>query len=172
MTFEVGDKVIYPNQGVGIIEDVCMQSIGGQSGEFYMVRLADTESTVMVPVHNVDTVGMRRLSSESEVKGLLTVLEGDFEEPDPDWKSRYKVNLDRMNSGDVCEVAEVFKNLYWLSFRKSLSFREKKMYDRAQQLVISEIATVTRRAYEETMEQVVQLMDAAYSRAQEREMVG
>ena len=155
MSFKVGDKVIYPNQGVGVIENVATRKIGGQDEQFYMVRLTANDSTVMVPISNVDNVGMRTLSDDSQVKKLFGVLRSDFSEPDPDWKTRYKLNLEKMNSGEICEVARVLRNLYYLSFRKSLSFREKKMFDRARTLVISEIATVKQQEFEQTEEEVV-----------------
>jgi CarD family transcriptional regulator len=164
MSFKVGDKVIYPNQGVGVIEDVATRSIGGQAEEFYMVRLSASDSTVMVPVANVDNVGMRTLSNESQVEKLYDILQSDFVEPDPDWKTRYKLNLEKMNSGEICEVARVLRNLYYLSFRKSLSFREKRMFDRARHLVISEIATVKRQDFDATEVEVSDLLDQSYER--------
>ena len=167
MSFKVGDKVIYPNQGVGVIEDVAERTIGGQAAEFYMVRLAASESTVMVPVSNVDNVGMRTLSSKSQVERLFAILGSDFAEPDPDWKTRYKLNLEKMNTGEICEVAVVLRNLYYLSFRKSLSFREKRMFDRARQLVVSEIATVKQADLAETEVEVDLMLDETYKRTVE-----
>src|SRR5690606_33454389 len=158
MSFKIGDKVIYPNQGVGIIEEVCHRTIAGNSEEFYRVRLKASDSTVMVPVSNAGNVGMRRLCTEQQMEQLFTILNGDFKEPDPDWKTRYKLNLERMTTGEVCEVAQVFKNLYYLSFRKSLSFREKKMFDRARQLVISEIATVKGQDFDEAEKEVIAIL--------------
>ncbi len=164
MTFKVGDKVIYPNQGVGIIEDVSLRTIAGQAEQFYMVRIAANSSTVMVPVSNASNVGMRTLSNKEQVRKLFAILGSEFTEPDPDWKSRYKESLEKMNSGNVCEVAKVLRNLYFLSFRKSLSFREKKMYDRARHLVISEIATVKDQEFETTEGEVDSILDATYQK--------
>ncbi len=164
MTFKVGDKVIYPNQGVGVIEDVSLRTIAGQAEKFYMVRIDANSSTVMVPVSNAANVGMRTLSNKEQVRKLFAILESEFAEPDPDWKSRYKENLEKMNSGDVCEVAKVLRNLYFLSFRKSLSFREKKMYDRVRHLVISEIATVKEQEFEKTEGEVDSILDATYQK--------
>jgi CarD family transcriptional regulator len=164
MTFKVGEKVIYPNQGVGVIEDVSSRTIAGCCQQFYMVRIDANDSTVMVPVNNAENVGMRTLSDGDQVRKLFEILEMEFAEPDPDWKSRYKVNLEKMNSGDVCEVAKVLRNLYFLSFRKSLSFREKKMFDRAKHLVISEIATVKKQDLEKTENEVESILDATYQK--------
>jgi len=164
MSFKIGDKVIYPNQGVGVIEDVSKKTIAGHAEEFYMVRLTANDSTVMVPVTNADNVGMRTLSSESQVKGLLDILGDDFVEPDPDWKTRYKLNLEKMNSGEIGEVAKVLRNLFFLSYRKSLSFREKRMYDRARHLVVSEIATVKKQGLDQTEQEVDEILQDSYQR--------
>lgn len=169
MSFKVGDKVIYPNQGVGVIEEVCIKSIGGSSSEFYTVRLADSDSTVLVPVNNAENIGIRSLCSEKGVEGLFEILSDDFKEPDKDWKTRYKVNLEKMNTGEITEVARVLKNLFYLSFQKNLSFREKKMFDRSRQLVISEIATVKGQTFDETEEEVYLILNQAYRRVSEED---
>ena len=167
MTFKVGDKVIYPNQGVGVIEAVSTKNIGGQAARFYMVRLSASDSTVMIPVSNAENVGMRTLSTKGQVEDIFDILQSDFPEPEPDWKTRYKLNLEKMNSGEVCEVAKVLRNLFFLSFKKSLSFREKRMYDRARSLVVSEIATVKDQGVEQTEQQVEEILQGSYDRSLE-----
>ena len=164
MDFKVGDKVVYPNHGVGIIKDVCKRSIAGQHEEFYTLTIASNNSTVMIPVTNVDQVGLRKLCSTRQLKRLYEILEDDFAEPNPDWKDRYKDNVERMKTGSIFEVAGVLKNLYFLSFRKNLSFREKKMFDRARQLVISEIATVKNTSIDNVETLVEELLTSAYQR--------
>jgi CarD family transcriptional regulator len=166
MDFKVGDKVIYPNQGVGIIQEVCKRSIAGRIQEFYFLRISSNNSTVMIPVGNVGQVGLRRLCSQQQLDQLFEILSHDFSEPDPDWKNRYKDNVEKMRTGSIFEVAEVLKNLYFLSFQKSLSFREKKMFDRARQLVISEIATVKGEPAEAVEITVDTLLTTAYQRIQ------
>lgn len=166
MPFKTGDKVIYPNQGVGTIEEISKKTIGGQPQEFYTLRLSASDSTVLVPVSNADHIGIRRLCNERQMKELFAILKGEYQEPDPDWKSRYKVNVERMKTGDICEVAKVLKSLFYLSFQKSLSFREKKMFDRARQLVVSEIATVKAQELEETEQLVERMLQESYQKAQ------
>ncbi len=95
---------------------------------------------------------------------LFRILKEDFAEHNPDWKNRYKDNVERMNSGSIFEVAEVLKNLFFLSFQKSLSFREKKMFDRARQLVVSEIATVKDQPLDKVEESVDELLTTTYER--------
>ncbi len=166
MEFKIGDRVIYPNQGVGIVQDICKRNVAGRQHEFYLLRIPANNSTVMIPVGNANHVGLRRLCSEKQLETLFEILQHDFAEPDPDWKNRYKDNVEKMKTGSIFEVAEVLKNLYFLSYQKSLSFREKKMFDRARQLVISEIATVKEQSLGEVETLVDQLLSGAYERLQ------
>ncbi len=106
------------------------------------------------------------LCSDSQLDSLFKILQDVFSKPNPDWKNRYKDNLEKMRTGSIFEVAEVLKNLYFLSFQKSLSFREKKMFDRARQLIISEIATVKGEAQEEIEQMVDLILAEAYTRSQ------
>ncbi len=165
MQFNVGDKVVYPNQGVGVIQDVCEKHIAGEQAEFYLLKLRANNSTVMVPTANADHVGLRLLCTVKQLEALFEILKGDSDQPEPDWKSRYKENVEKMKTGSIFEVAVVLKNLYSLNFQKTLSFREKKMYDRALQLVISEIATVQNESTEEITELVEGFLLTACERA-------
>jgi CarD family transcriptional regulator len=162
MSFEIGDKVVYPNQGVCKIEGISERSIAGRQEQFFMLRILSNESTVMIPLANVENVGLRRLSDQSDLESLFDILQNSVNEPDPDWKNRYKDNLERMKTGCIFEVGRVLQDLYFLSFQKPLSFREKKMYDRARQLVVSEIATVREEELPEAEGCVDQMLDLAY----------
>lgn len=164
MQFKIGEKVIYPNQGVGVIEEICTKNIAGSDQEFYLLRMISNNSTVMVPTQNVNNVGLRKLCNKKQLHSLFEILRDDFSELNTDWKHRYKNNVERMNSGSIFEVAKVLKNLYFLSFQKSLSFREKKMFDRARQLVVSEIATVKRQPLTDVEEVVEELLSTTYER--------
>ncbi|HEY8182261.1 MAG TPA: CarD family transcriptional regulator, partial [Thermoanaerobaculia bacterium] len=97
---------------------------------------------LMVPIGNIDRVGLRRLYQQKEIKGLLSLLEQRVAKSHTDWKGRYRENLEKMKTGRLEDVAEVLKNLNEVSKKKSLSFREKKMYDRAKYLIVSEVAIV------------------------------
>ena len=164
MQFKIGQKVIYPNQGVGVIEEICMKSIAGRKQEFYMLKMMSSNSTVMVPTENVNNVGLRKLCNKKQLVALFEVLEDGHSELNTDWKNRYKNNVLRMNSGSIFEVAKVLKNLFFLSFQKSLSFREKKMYDRARELVVSEIATVKKQPLDDIEDLVKDLLTETYGR--------
>lgn len=165
MEFRIGEKVVYPNHGVGIIEKVTRRSINGSPEEFYMLRIRANSSLVMVPTANVEGVGLRRIIKKSDVNGLFKLLEEDFFEPEADWKGRYKDHSEKMRTGSIIHVAEVLKNLVYLSFKKNLSFREKRMLDRAKQLIVSEVAIV-RGMNEKTVEDSIdRALATAYARS-------
>ena len=141
MAFEIGDKVIYPNHGLGVIERIETKTIMGTTCGFYQLRMAG-ETTVFVPVDNVDGVGLRRAITDEEVQRLFNLLGDGKIDSHQNWKGRFKDNSDRMRSGSIYDVVEVLKSLTFLSKSKSLSFREKRMLDRAKFLVVSEITEV------------------------------
>jgi CarD family transcriptional regulator len=141
VAFEIGDKVIYPNHGLGIIERLETKTIMGTTCGFYQLKMAN-ETTVFVPVDNVDGVGLRRAITDEEVERLFLQLGDGKIESHQNWKGRFKDNSDRMRTGSVYDVVEVLKSLTFLSKSKSLSFREKRMLDRAKFLVVSEISEV------------------------------
>ena len=144
MTFEVGDKVIYPNHGLGIVERIEEKTILGTTCGFYHLRIVANDTTVLVPVSNVDGVGLRRAISDEEVERLFGLLGDGKIDNHQNWKGRFKDNSDKMRSGSIYEVADVLKSLTFLAKSKSLSFREKRMLDRAKFLIISEVSEVMR----------------------------
>jgi CarD family transcriptional regulator len=165
MEFRIGERVVYPNHGVGIIEQVASRSVNGMPEDFYMLRIHSNGSLVMVPTTNVESVGLRKIIKKSQVDSLFRLLQEDFFEPEADWKDRYKEHCDKMRTGSIFQVAEVLKNLVYLSFKKSLSFREKRMLDRAKQLIVTEIATVrgvSEKAIEDTIDRT---LAEAYARS-------
>ncbi len=143
MAFEIGDKVIYPNHGLGVIERIETKTIMGTTCGFYQLRMAG-ETTVFVPVDNVDGVGLRRAIGDEEVERLFGLLGDGKIDNHQNWKGRFKDNSDKMRSGSIYEVADVLKSLTFLAKSKSLSFREKRMLDRAKFLIISEVSEVMR----------------------------
>jgi len=144
VTFEVGDKVIYPNHGLGIVERIEEKTILGTTCGFYHLRIVANETTVLVPVTNVDGVGLRRAISDEEVERLFLLLGDGKIDNHQNWKGRFKDNSDKMRSGSIYDVADVLKSLTFLAKSKSLSFREKRMLDRAKFLIISEVSEVMR----------------------------
>jgi CarD family transcriptional regulator len=140
--FKIGDRLVYPNHGVGVIETIQESLLEGAPHLCYQVRLLGNNSRVMVPLRNSDRIGLRPLTKRQELGGVFRVLEDTQVESNGDWKGRYKQNLDKMRSGRLTEIADVLKNLSWVQKQKALSFREKKMYERARYLIVSEIAQV------------------------------
>ena len=144
MTFEIGDKVVYPNQGVGTIENISSRSFGAQFEKFYLLRLVYSSMTVMVPFSNVDIIGLRKVTRNAEITRVLAFLASGSCRFHADWKSRFKENSEKMLSGSLLCVAEVLKGLLLLQIEKPLSFREKKMLDRARHMLVTEL-TMARR---------------------------
>ena len=141
MTFEIGDKVVYPNQGVGTIENISSRSFGAQFEKFYLLRLVYSSMTVMVPFSNVGTIGLRKVTRNAEITRVLAFLSSGSCIFHADWKSRFKENSEKMLTGSLLNVAEVLKGLLLLQIEKPLSFREKKMLDRARHMLITELST-------------------------------
>ena len=142
MTFDVGDKVIYPNHGLGVVERIETRTIQDTTCGFYSLRMEDSDTVVLVPLDNVDGVGLRRAISANEVKKLFTLLGNGKIDNHQNWKGRFKDNSDKMRTGSVYDVVDVLKNLTFLTKSKNLSFREKRMLDWAKFLVVSEISEV------------------------------
>ena len=144
MTFEIGDKVVYPNQGVGTIENISSRSFGAQFEKFYLLRLVYSSMTVMVPFSNVGTIGLRKVTRNAEITRVLAFLSSGSCHFHADWKSRFKENSEKMLTGSLLNVAEVLKGLLLLQIEKPLSIREKKMLDRARHMLVTEL-TMARR---------------------------
>jgi CarD family transcriptional regulator len=144
MTFEIGDKVVYPNQGVGTIENISARSFGAQFEKFYLLRLVYSSMTVMVPFSNVNIIGLRKVTRNAEITRVLAFLSSGSCRFHADWKCRFKENSEKMLSGSLLCVAEVLKGLLLLQIEKPLSFREKKMLDRARHMLVTEL-TMARR---------------------------
>ena len=140
MTFQIGDKVVYPNQGVGTIENISTRSFGSAFEKFYLLRFGCNSMTVLVPFSNAANIGLRRVTKDREISRVLSYLSNGASFINPDWKVRFKDNTDKMQSGDLLQAAEVFKALLQIHVDKPLSFREKKMLDRARHMLVSEIS--------------------------------
>ena len=160
MEFKIGDKVVYPNHGLGIIEQIERRSIGPREEEFLKLRIVSNDSTVMVPRSNTASVGLRRVITRKEIDEVFDVLKDTKVQIFDDWKGRFQENSDKMRTGSITEVARVFKSLSHLAMQKTLSYRERRMLDKAKYLIVSEIAEVERL----TVEQVELRIDRAVSR--------
>ncbi len=164
LSFSIGDKVVYPNHGVGIIEQISSRTIGSQVEKFYLLKIKASSLKVMVPFHNVETVGLRRVVRNGEVLKIIEFLSDGKCENAADWKDRFKENSDKMRTGSLLDVAIVLKGLLLLAQAKPLSFREKKMLERSRYLLVSELA-MSKNTEEPVIED---LLDRALSKSKMR----
>src|SRR3979490_1117151 len=141
MDYKIGDKVVYPNHGVGTIEQINFGVMNGRTEKYYMLKIFSSGLKVMVPASNAISVGLRPVIRNGETLKVLGFLEKGKPNSHHDWKHRFKENSERMRTGALIEVAAVLKSLVSLSRQKPLSFREKKMLERAKYLLVSEMAT-------------------------------
>lgn len=161
MTFQIGDKVVYPNQGIGTIENISTRCFGGQFERFYLLRLMYSSMTVMIPVSHIEEVGLRKVTGNGELTRVLNFLACGACKYSPDWKNRFKENSEKMRGGGLPQVAEVLKTLLVLQNGKPLSFREKKMLDRARHMLVTEISIFRGMP----MAQAVALIERALAKA-------
>jgi len=138
--FRVGEKVIYPNHGIGVVESIQTRPTPAGKISLYQLRILSNDSKVWVPEKNATDVGLRHVIGPSDVRRIFELLGDGMIEQHSNWKGRFKENSDKMRTGSLYEVAIVLKGLTFLSRKKSLSFREKRMLDRAKFLLVSEIA--------------------------------
>jgi CarD family transcriptional regulator len=154
--FNIGDRVVYPNHGVGIVEQIGSRNLGLQVERYYLLNIKSSNLKVTVPFHSVSVVGLRRVVRNGEIQKILDYLSNGHDRSDngADWKARFQENSDRMRTGSLMEVAAVLKSLLVLRESKSLSFREKKMLERARYLLVSELA-LARNCEEANIEDVL-----------------
>ena len=137
--FDVGDRVVYPNHGAGIIESVDERIVEGEARQYFVLKLSQGDLKVLVPTDNTLVVGLRGVISASEVDQVFDVLKQEQSAMPTNWNHRYKKNRDKLKSGDVYEVAEVVRNLAIRDREKGLSTGEKRMLNLARDILVSEI---------------------------------
>ena len=139
--FNVGDLAVYPAHGVGIIEKIETQEISGCRQDFYVMRILDNDMIIMIPTNNVNNVGLRDVIGNKEVDKLYSILEKrDVTIDNQTWNRRYREYMDKIKTGSIFEVAEVYRDLLILKTEKDLSFGERKMLDTARSLLVKEIS--------------------------------
>jgi CarD family transcriptional regulator len=139
-TMKIGDKIIYPNQGLGVIEAIRREAHDGESFEMIHLRIIANNTLVQISTSTATEIGIRRPISESSIKKIFGFMRNGSVDVSMDWKGRYKEHVNLMKSGSLFEVATVMKSLYYLSLIKPLSFREKKMMEKAKELIVCEIS--------------------------------
>jgi len=139
--FKQGDLAVYPAHGVGIIETIETKEISGCRQDFYTIRILDNNMKIMVPTQNVDNVGLREIIGQKEIPKLYSILKKrDVVIDNQTWNRRYREYMDKIKTGSVFEVAEVYRDLLMLKEEKDLSFGERKMLDTARSLLVKEIS--------------------------------
>lgn len=138
--FKIGDQIVYPMHGVGIIDAIEKKVVLGKRNEFYLINIVNSGMKVMIPVSNAEEIGIRSVIQKKEVAKVLNLLKKDGEPTEDDWKLRYQNNIDKVKSGSIYEVATVARDLYRRGREKELSIMERKLYESAYNLVIHEIA--------------------------------
>ena len=137
--FGIGDRVVYPMHGAGIIEAIEEREVLGEFHQYYVMNIPVGNMKVYIPLKNVNQLGIREVISSEEVPQVLKILESESTLPVLAWNRRYRANMDRMKSGDIYSVAEVVRSLSQRDREKGLSTGEKKMYDNAYQILVSEL---------------------------------
>lgn len=137
--FEVGDKVVYPHHGAGVVIQKESRNILGEDREYLTIKILHNDMTVMVPADNVDKAGLRKVIGEDTVEEVLAVIQGDGTKMPKNWNRRFKHNRDKMKTGDVFELAEVVRNLSIREGDKGLSTGEKQMFGKAKKILSSEL---------------------------------
>ena len=139
--FKIGDMAVYPTQGVGVIENIEAREFSGQTQDFYVLRIVDSDMRIMVPTGNVSNVGMRRLIDQKRITGIFDALAEPGESGKiASWSRRQREYHDKLKTGDLLEVAEVLRDLYQIRTGKELSYGEKKVLEQARKLLVTEVA--------------------------------
>jgi CarD family transcriptional regulator len=141
--FKVGDKVIYPNQGLGVIEDIQEESYYGEKFRIYHLRILSNNTLVLVPSSNAEEIGIRKPITTGLIRKIFEFMRNGDVDVTMNWKGRYKEHLNLLKSGLMLDMALVLKSLYYLNLVKPLSFREKKMMEKVKDLVVAEISEVS-----------------------------
>jgi CarD family transcriptional regulator len=141
--FQVGDLAVYPAHGVGRIEAIENRVINGEKHDFYIMKVFDNGMLIMIPILNVDQVGLRDVIDKKEIPKVYEVMKSknDNSNEVQTWNRRYREYMDKIKTGSLYDVAEVFRDLSLLKYTKDLSFGERKLYDTAQVLLVKELST-------------------------------
>ena len=142
--FKIGDLAVYPDHGVGRIEAIEQRMINGETHDFYIMKILENNMVIMIPTWNVNAVGLRDIIDENEIPNVYEVMKNsdkDAISESQTWNRRYREYMDKIKTGSLYDVAEVFRDLSLLKLSKDLSFGERKLYDTAQILLVKELST-------------------------------
>jgi CarD family transcriptional regulator len=156
--FKIGDLAVYPAHGVGVIERIEQRKISGLQQDFFVMRILENNMIIMIPSSNVANVGLRQIINRKEVSKVFSILKARdiCVDDNQTWNRRYRDYMEKIKSGSVYEVAEVYRDLTNIQQDKELSFGERKMLDTARSLLIKEIS-LAKNMKEEDVERDIQL---------------
>ncbi len=152
--FNIGDKVVYPLHGAGIIEGIENKEVLGKNKEYYVLNLPIGEMKIMLPLDNIENLGLRDIESNETVSKVFSLLSEKQSEMSNNWNRRYRDNMEKIKTGDICEVAEVVRDLMIMDDEKGLSTGEKKMLKNTKQILISELALIYDKDWHEVEKQI------------------
>lgn len=152
--FQVGDKIVHPMHGAGIVENIVQQKINGVLRDYYVLKLPVRSMVVMIPTDNCVEIGVRPIIDREQADSVLAQLSGIQVEFDPNWNRRYRENMERLKSGDLLQVARVIKGLMQRDGERGLSTGERKMLHSAKEILISEIVLAQCVSYEDVEQRI------------------
>ena len=147
--FQIGDKVVHPMHGAGIVDSTVQKKVNGVMREYYVLKLPVRAMVVMVPTENCEEIGVRPIVDREQADRVLAAIPDIQVEMTQNWNRRYRENMERIKSGDLFEVARVVKGLMLRDVQKGLSTGERKMLHSAKQILISEIVMCQSSSYED-----------------------
>lgn len=156
--YQVGDRVVHPMHGAGIIESIVQERLCGQLGSYYVFRMPSGGLTLKIPTGSCGAIGVRALSTSGRIREVLSAIPGLEIDRTTNWNRRYRENLNRLKSGDLLEVARVIKGLMWRDREKGLSNGERKMLHSAKQILVSEVVLVEGHTYPDAEQRIEQAM--------------
>ena len=157
--FNIGDRIVYPMHGAGVIVDIEKVEILGKIREYFIMKMPIGDMKVMVPVHSIEEVGVRQVVDEGAMPRIIKILRGNKGAMPQNWNRRYRANMDRIRSGDIYEITAVVRNLMILDKEKGLSTGERKMLNNAKQMLVSEMVLVCGMEVEETEEFIAESVE-------------
>ena len=160
--YNVGDKVVYPMHGAGVIDSIEEKEILGEKQSYYILKMPG-EVKVMVPISTAEQHGIRNIIDKSETEKVFNVLEQDETEMEKNWNKRYRDNMEKMKSGNIYEIADVVRNLSFKQKEKGLSTGEKKMLHNAKQILVSELVLAEHASQDEVEELVDNKINTSFA---------
>ncbi len=158
-SFQAGDLAVYPAHGVGRIESIENKDVGGSKQDFYIMKIIENNMVIMIPTKNVSSVGLRGVIKKKEIRKVYKVMQTKNENPidGQTWNRRYREYMDKIRTGSIYDVAEVFRDLYLLKFTKNLSFGERKLLDTTKGLLLRELCIAKDKDEDQIMAEIESL---------------